>query len=164
MKQQEIERKFLVKNDGWRGKALGISYKQGYIARAANRTVRVRIAGKKGILNIKYRGKGITRHEFEYNIPLEEAEELLNLLNPEEIIEKKRYTFEDEGSVWEVDEFEGVNKGLIIAEIELSSEDQYFIHPSWLGEEVSKISRYFNVELSKKPYMRWTEKMKKIHD
>ncbi len=161
MKQREIERKFLVKNDGWRGKAPGVPYRQGYIARTANRTVRIRIAGKNGVLNIKYREKGIVRHEFEYNIPLEEAEDLLSGLNYEEIIEKKRYTFEEQGNIWEVDEFEGMNRGLVVAEIELSSEDQSFVKPPWLGEEVSSISRYFNVELAKMPYTTWPKELKK---
>ena len=160
MNHQEIEKKFLVKNDGWRGRASGVKYRQGYIARTNDRTVRVRVAGKKGILNIKYRGTGISRNEFEYDIPLEEANALLNGLDPGEIIEKTRYTFEDSGNVWEVDEFEGANKGLIVAEIELSSEDQDFVHPDWLGDEVSKISRYLNVELSKLPYTSWTATQK----
>ena len=164
MNHQEIERKFLVKNDGWRGRAVGVKYRQGYIARTNDRTVRVRVAGNKGILNIKYRGTGISRNEFEYDIPLKEAHALLNGLDPGEIIEKTRYTFEDNGNIWEVDEFEGANKGLIVAEIELSSEDQDFVRPDWLGDEVSKISRYLNVELSKLPYTSWpaTQKINKV--
>lgn len=161
MNQQEIERKFLVKNESWRGRGTGVLYRQGYIARTQDRTVRVRVAGEKGILNIKYRGEGIARQEFEYLIPLEEAQALLNGLAPGEIIEKKRYTFEQHGSVWEVDEFLGANEGLIVAEIELESENQEFVRPEWLGNEVSKISRYLNVELSRLPYTVWTEEEKK---
>ena len=161
MNHKEIERKFLVKSSEWRGKTQGIAYRQGYIARTGDRTVRVRIAGERGILNIKYRGKGIARHEFEYEIPLEEARALLDGLDPAEVIEKTRYTFEEYGNIWEVDEFEGSNRGLIVAEIELESEDQDFIRPIWLGEEVSKLSRYLNVELSKQPYTSWPKDQKK---
>jgi len=156
MKQKEIERKFLVRNDGWRGRGKGVLYRQGYIARTQDRTVRVRVAGELGMLTIKYRGQGITRSEFEYDIPLDEAQALLNGLDPGEIIEKVRYTFEQNGDVWEVDEFEGANRGLVVAEIELDSEDQPFIRPDWLGDEVSRVSRYLNVELSRLPYCAWS--------
>ncbi len=155
MKQQEIERKFLVTGDGWRNLAEGVLFRQGYIARTQDRTVRIRVAGEKGTLTIKYRGRGIARSEFEYDIPLDEAQALLDGLDPGEIIEKMRHTFECEGSVWEVDEFLGANRGLIVAEIELESEDQSFVRPEWLGEEVSKVSRYLNVELSRLPYTAW---------
>lgn len=160
MKQQEIERKFLVSGDGWRGRAEGVLFRQGYIARTQDRTVRVRVAGDKGTLTIKYRGEGIARSEFEYAIPLDEAQALLDGLAPGEIIEKKRFTFEEHGSVWEVDEFMGANDGLIVAEIELASEEQTFVRPEWLGEEVSKVSRYLNVELSHLPYTAWTAEQK----
>ena len=160
MKQQEIERKFLVKSDGWRGRGTSELFRQGYIARTQDRTVRVRVAGERGILTIKYRGKGIARNEFEYDIPLDEAQALLDGLDPGEIIEKLRHTFTCEGSVWEVDEFLGANAGLVVAEIELESEDQPFVRPDWLGEEVSKVSRYLNVELSRLPYTAWTQEEK----
>ena len=160
MKQQEIERKFLVKGDGWRGRAEGVLFRQGYIARTQDRTVRVRGAGPEGRLTIKYRGEGLARSEFEYVIPLEEAQALLDGLDPGEIIEKKRFTFEENGDTWEVDEFMGANAGLIVAEIELESEEQEFIRPDWLGSEVSKMSRYLNVELSRLPYTAWKEKDK----
>ena len=163
MKQQEIERKFLVKGDGWRDMAEGVLFRQGYIARTQDRTVRVRVAGEKGYLTIKYRGEGIARSEFEYDIPLEEAQALLDGLAPGEIIEKLRHTFEYEGSVWEVDEFLGANRGLIVAEIELESEDQPFVRPEWLGDEVSRISRYLNVELSRLPYTAWSREEKDDH-
>lgn len=162
MKQQEIERKFLVKSDGWRGRAEGELFRQGYIARTQDRTVRVRVTGKKGMLTIKYRGEGIARSEFEYEIPLEEAQALLDGLDPGEIIEKMRHTFTCDGSVWEVDEFLGANRGLVVAEIELESADQPFVRPEWLGEEVSRISRYLNVELSKLPYTAWTKEEKEV--
>lgn len=160
MKQQEIERKFLVKNDGWRGRAEGVLFRQGYIARTQDRTVRVRVAGETGMLTIKYRDEGLVRSEFEYRIPLEEAQALLDGLDTGEVIEKMRFTFEENGSVWEVDEFMGANEGLIVAEIELESEDQDFVRPDWLGAEVSKLSRYLNVELSKLPYTAWNISMK----
>lgn len=160
MKQQEIERKFLVKGDGWRGKGTTELFRQGYIARTQDRTVRVRVAGEKGVLTIKYRGEGIARSEFEYDIPLEEAQALLDGLDPGEIIEKLRHTLTCKGNVWEVDEFMGANKGLVVAEIELESEDQPFARPEWLGDEVSKISRYLNVELSRLPYTAWTREEK----
>ena len=157
MKQQEIERKFLVKGDGWRGRGKTELFRQGYIARTQDRTVRVRVAGDRGMLTIKYRGEGIARNEFEYDIPLDEAQALLDGLDSGEIIEKLRHTFTYEGSVWEVDEFLGANAGLVVAEIELESEDQPFVRPEWLGDEVSKISRYLNVELSRLPYTAWTK-------
>ena len=160
MKQQEIERKFLVKGDGWRGRAEGVLFRQGYIARTQDRTVRVRVAGEDGTLTIKYRGEGIARSEFEYSIPLDEAQALLDGLDSGEVIEKMRFTFEQNGDVWEVDEFMGANEGLIVAEIELESEEQAFVKPEWLGEEVSKVSRYLNVELSKLPYKAWTPEQK----
>ena len=160
MKQQEIERKFLVKGDGWRGRAEGVLFRQGYIARTQDRTVRVRVAGEDGTLTIKYRGEGIARSEFEYSIPLNEAQALLDGLDSGEVIEKMRFTFEQNGDVWEVDEFMGANEGLIVAEIELESEEQAFMKPEWLGEEVSKVSRYLNVELSKLPYRAWTAEQK----
>jgi len=160
MKNQEIERKFLVKGEGWRGRAKGELFRQGYIARTQDRTVRVRVAGDRGTLTIKYRGEGIARSEFEYVIPLDEAQALLNGLDPGEIIEKTRFTFEQNGSVWEVDEFMGANAGLIVAEIELRSEDQAFEKPDWIGEEVSKVSRYLNVELSRLPYTAWNQEQK----
>lgn len=160
MKQQEIERKFLVTGDGWRGKGTSTLYRQGYIARTQDRTVRVRVAGDRGMLTIKYRGEGIARSEFEYEIPLDEAQALLDGLAPGEIIEKMRHTFTCEGHVWEVDEFMGANQGLVVAEIELESEDQPFSRPEWLGDEVSRISRYLNVELSRLPYTAWSKEEK----
>jgi len=158
MHQQEIERKFLVSGDGWKGRGKGVVFRQGYIARMNNRTVRVRLAGEKGVLNIKLRSGGIARSEFEYEIPAHEAVELLKALPSEEIIEKTRYTFEQNGNIWEVDEFHGANEGLVIAEIELENEDQEFIRPEWLGDEVSHISKYLNSELSKTPYSSWRGK------
>lgn len=154
--QQEIERKFLVKSDEWRGKAPGVLFRQAYVARTQDRVVRVRVAGEKAYLTIKIRtGQQLGRSEFEYTIPFAEAQAMLDSFSPGEIIEKYRHTFEEGGSVWEVDEFQGANQGLIVAEIELESEEQEFSRPAWLGDEVSRISRYLNVELSQVPYCSW---------
>lgn len=156
--KQEIERKFLVSDDGWRGRAIPELYRQGYIARAQDRAVRVRIAGNRGELAIKIRrNPGLTRDEYEYSIPLEDAKSLLGSIPPGEVLEKYRYTFVENGLTWEVDEFLGANAGLIIAEVELDSEDQPIVYPPWLGKEVSRISRYFNAELAQQPYTSWKD-------
>lgn len=153
---EEIERKFLIKTDEWRGKAEPVLFRQGYIARTQERVVRVRIAGNEGFLTVKVKKGEITRIEYEYSIPLEDAHALLDSLGTREIIEKNRYTFHELGHIWEVDEFLGTNNGLIIAEVELKTENEYIDLPLWVGEEVSKISKYLNVELSQKPYKNWT--------
>lgn len=152
---REIERKFLVKNDGWRGKAKPCYYRQGYIARTVERTARIRVADTKGFITIKIKVGPISRHEFEYEIPLQDANALLDSLAPEEIIEKNRYTFKECGHVWEIDEFLGANAGLIVAEVELASEEEKVELPAWAGEEVSKISKYFNASLAQSPYGTW---------
>jgi CYTH domain-containing protein len=156
MVRVEIERKFLVKNDGWRGKAEGVLFRQGYVARVRERVVRVRMAGDRGVLTIKIRPEtGPGRTEYEYAIPPDEAEAILNSLSPSELVEKYRYTFPENGVTWEVDEFLGANQGLILAEVELQREDQPLLLPAWLGEEVSSVSKYFNLELAHKPYAGW---------
>ncbi|MBO4317946.1 MAG: CYTH domain-containing protein [Mailhella sp.] len=152
---QEIERKFLVKGNGWRGKAPGILYRQGYLARTADRVVRVRVAGDRGTITIKIKKDGLRRDEFEYGIPLGDAMGLLDALSPGELIEKRRHTFEELGHTWEVDEFLGANEGLVVAEVELGSEDEDIALPEWTGEEVSRLSRYLNVELCANPYKAW---------
>lgn len=159
MHQQEIERKFLVAGDGWRGKAPGVLYRQGYIARTQDRVVRIRVAGDQGFLTVKIRsGQSLGRAEYEYAVPFAEAQAMLDSLSPGEVIEKNRYTFSELGHVWEVDEFLGANQGLIIAEIELESEEQPFERPAWVGDEVSRVSRYLNVELAQAPYCTWTDR------
>ena len=150
----EIERKYLVKGDEWRKLAIPVQYAQGYLLADDERTVRVRIAGNSGFLTIKGKSMGMSRKEFEYAISLEDAHELL-LLSQTPVIEKKRSRIEWEGKIWEVDEFEGKNKGLIMAEIELKSEDETFILPPWIGEEVTGDFRYFNSYLSQNPYAEW---------
>ena len=149
----EIERKFLVQGTGWRaGTCTRLC--QGYLNRAKERTVRVRIAGNEAFLTIKSQTRGATRAEFEYGIPVTDAEQLLTLSDGP-ILEKNRYVIVHEGFKWEVDEFFGDNTGLVLAEIELTSEDQPFSHPPWLGREVTHDSRYYNSNLAGHPYSRW---------
>lgn len=161
---QEIERKFLVIGDRWRALATAESnlernperYRQGYLAMAQpGHSVRVRIAGGRGYLTIKGPTKGLTRAEFEYAIPLSDAEEMLETLCDRPLIEKKRYRLPIDNIVWEIDEFTGENAGLIVAEVELTSEDQPFEKPDWLGPEVSGEAKYYNASLVKNPYSRW---------
>ena len=152
---QEIERKFRVANDDWRAMASSSSsLKQGYLSSSAEATVRVRLEDNLGTLTIKSKTKGITRNEFEYAIPAQEAKELLMLCSGP-LIAKTRYRIPQENHTWEIDVFEGDNDGLIIAEIELTSEDDYFVKPQWLGEEVSGDSRYYNSNLATHPYVNW---------
>ncbi|NLX17974.1 MAG: CYTH domain-containing protein [Desulfobulbus sp.] len=152
---QEIERKFLLKNERWRGLAEGVLYRQGYLCASPERTVRVRIAGDRGYLAVKGVTLGTVRSEFEYIIPLSDAMEMLDTLCPQPQIEKKRYTIPYQGRIWEVDEFFGLNKGLIIAEIELASEDEHFDRPEWIGREVTGDTRYYNAALCTMPYTAW---------
>ena len=152
---QEIERKFRVANDDWRAMATSSSsLKQGYLSSSAEATVRVRLEDNLGTLTIKSKTKGITRNEFEYAIPAQEAKELLMLCKGP-LIEKIRYRIPQENHTWEIDVFEGDNDGLIIAEIELTSDEDYFAKPQWLGEEVSGDSRYYNSNLATHPYVNW---------
>ena len=149
----EIERKFLVRGDGWRN-APAVYYSQGYLNRAKERTVRVRIAGDEAFLTIKGASSGASRAEFEYSILLQDARELLALCE-QPLIEKYRRKILYEGYVWEVDEFLGANEGLVVAEIELPSEKAAFAKPGWVGEEVTSDPRYFNSALSSHPWQRW---------
>lgn len=151
----EIERKFLVTGDGWRELAVATVYRQGYLGLEQGRTVRVRIAGEEAFLTIKGQASGISRMEFEYPIPLEDARIMLTELCEQPIIEKKRSRINYQGFVWEVDEFFGENEGLLVAEIELAAEGQAFAKPSWVGEEVSDDRRYANASLVKNPFCRW---------
>ncbi|WP_260293888.1 CYTH domain-containing protein [Sedimenticola hydrogenitrophicus] len=152
----EIERKFLVINDKWQDNILSEAIlKQGYIANQPNATVRVRITGDSACLNLKSATKGITRSEFEYPIPLEDAEQILARLAEQPFIDKTRYKVRWGGHVWDLDLFAGENSGLIMAEVELSSEDEPFELPPWAGEEVSGDPRYYNASLVKHPYSQW---------
>lgn len=152
----EIERKFLVRNDSWRAQAQpGQRYRQGYLATDAQSSVRVRVAGERGYLNIKSATLGVTRMEFEYKIPQQDAEEMLDRLCTRPLIEKTRYIVEHADHAWEIDVFEGDNTGLVVAEIELQSQDEAFEIPDWAGEEVSHDPRYYNVSLVKHPFKDW---------
>ena len=148
----EIERKFLVK-DGWKTDA-GKAYAQGYLCLDQACTVRVRIAGDEAFLTIKGETSGVSRPEFQYEIPTEEAKELIKLcVGPR--IEKTRHFHILGGKTWEVDEFHGDNQGLIVAEIELDYENEPFEKPQWLGEEVSHDPRYYNANLVTTPFKNW---------
>jgi adenylate cyclase len=152
---KEIERKFLVKGDAWRALAKGTTYRQGYLNSAKERTVRVRTAEDKGFLTIKGLTVGATRAEYEYEIPFDEGKAMLDALAEKPLIEKKRYKFPAGDLMWEIDEFLGDNAGLVVAEVELKSEDQAFERPVWLGDEVTGDPRYYNANLIKKPFTRW---------
>ncbi|MEJ1930734.1 CYTH domain-containing protein [Nostoc sp. NIES-2111] len=151
---KEIERKFLVNGDSWRQLGEGSLYRQGYIA-SQGATVRVRIAGNQGYLTIKGPTVNFSRSEFEYPIPLADAEEMLDTLCDRPLIEKTRYKIECSGLVWEVDEFAGANQGLIIAEVELTDEAQQVEIPDWVGTEVTGDARYYNSYLVKHPFAEW---------
>ncbi|QLE50166.1 CYTH domain-containing protein [Nostoc sp. C057] len=152
---KEIERKFLVKGDSWRGLVEGSVYRQGYIATQDKVAVRIRIVGEKSYLTIKGPSIKYSRLEFEYPIPVEDAQEMLEALCERPFIEKIRYKIQLGGLIWEIDEFDGVNKGLILAEVELTNENQEIELPSWIGQEVSDDSRYFNSNLVKHPFSQW---------
>src|SRR5688500_10113732 len=152
---QEIERKFLIKGNDW-PREKGKKYRQGYLSLDKERTVRVRLAGDKGYLTIKGKNAGASRSEFEYEIPKEEAETLLDQLCLKPLIEKTRYKIDQDGLTWEIDEFSGENKGLILAEIELEREDQPFDKPAWLGQEVTDDPRYYNANLVQHPFSEWS--------
>jgi len=152
---QEIERKFLVRGDGWRDSGAGVPYRQGYLSTVAERTVRVRLIRDKGWLTIKGITVGATRAEYEYEIPADEASEMLDNLCERPLIEKTRYRIEHQGLTWEVDEFDGDNAGLIIAEVELDEEGQAIVLPDWVGEEVTDDPRYYNANLIANPFTRW---------
>ena len=151
----EIERKFLLKNDGWRGLGAGKRYRQGYLSTVKERTVRVRTAGDKGFITVKGITVGDKRPEYEYEIPLSDANEMLDQLCERPLIEKTRYRIPQGPVVWEVDEFEGDNRGLITAEVELKDENQSVTPPDWIGQEVTGDPRYFNANLVAKPFTTW---------
>lgn len=154
---QEIERKFLIKNDGYKTEAFSEKrIVQGFLNTHPERTVRIRIKGEKGFLTIKGRSNktGTTRFEWEKEIPLPEAEALLNLCE-KGVIEKTRSEVKVEKHIFEIDEFSGNNKGLTVAEIELTSENEAFLKPDWLGEEVTGQLKYYNSQLSKNPFSNW---------
>ncbi|MBF0097844.1 MAG: CYTH domain-containing protein [Magnetococcales bacterium] len=157
---QEIERRFLVDQALWdrtgRLQARAVrDIRQGFLSTVKERVVRVRVSGEQGFLTIKGLTQGFSKLEFEYAIPLVEAQQLLDALCEPPLIEKIRYQVEHDGLLWEVDEFRGANAGLLLAEVELGSESEEILLPEWLGEEVSHDPRYFNSSLSRKPYCQW---------
>ena len=158
----EIERKFLLKSDAWRhAVTMSTLYRQGYLTQSmegAKASVRVRVEGERGVLNIKSVRVGIARHEYEYAIPLAEANEMLDMLCGS-IVEKTRHLIPVGGHVFEVDEFRGDNAGLIVAEVELAAVDEVFERPEWLGMEVTDDARYYNVALAVKPFVTWKHKL-----
>lgn len=151
----EIERKFLVKNQSFKKLGTAVHIHQGFLSTEKERVVRVRIQGKQAFLTIKGSSKGIARAEYEYKIPVEDAKYMLENLCIKPTIEKYRYRINVEGFIWEVDEFMGENKGLVMAEIELEKTGQQFPKPEWIGEEVTSDTRYYNANLVKNPYRNW---------
>lgn len=152
---KEIEKKFLIINDDWRRLGKGEPYCQGYLNAEKGRTVRVRTINDRGILTIKGPSVGAARLEYEYDIPVKEAREMLKELCYKPLIEKTRYKIPFAGFTWEVDEFTGENEGLIFSEIELEYEGQQFEIPPWIGKEVTDDSRYYNANLIKNPFSNW---------
>ena len=153
----EIERKFLVVDDTWRAAASpGMRYRQGYLSTDPNSSVRVRVSGDRAWLNIKSATVGVTRLEYEYEIPSADAHAILEELCVKPLIEKTRFIVEHDGRTWEVDVFEGDNAGLVVAEIELQAADEAFNLPAWTGEDVSEDARYYNQRLVDHPYSSWT--------
>jgi CYTH domain-containing protein len=152
----EIERKFLVKEGAWQD-APRTRYRQGYLNTDKERTVRVRVKDDEGYLTIKGLTVGATRLEFEYTIPVDDAEQMLDELCEKPLIEKYRYKVEKGRHTWEVDEFFGANEGLLLAEVELESEEEAVEKPSWIVEEVTGDPRYFNANLVGHPYSEWGE-------
>lgn len=154
----EIERKFLVVGDGWRQDAdAGTPFRQGYFFGPERASIRVRIEGTHANLNIKSAELGVRRREYEYPIPMADAEEMLAQLCDQPPVEKVRYLVPHAGRNWEVDVFEGANAGLVVAEVELEAEDAPLELPEWAGREVSHEHRYYNVCLVDHPYRDWTD-------
>jgi adenylate cyclase len=154
----EIEHKFLLANNDWREHITrSVKYRQGYLSSQATSSIRIRISDDHAWLNIKSATIGTHRHEYEYEIPLQDANEIISILCRKPIIEKTRHFVVHDGNTWEIDEFEGDNRGLIIAEIELPEIGQTFSKPPWLGKEVTHDLRYYNNNLALHPYSEWRE-------
>lgn len=152
---REIERKYLVKTGAWTPKDEGTHFKQGYLNSQKERVVRVRIEGHRAKLTVKGETAGVSRLEFEYPIPEDDAAVLLDQLCEHPLIDKHRHLERHGGRTWEIDVFHGDNEGLVIAEVELASQGEAFALPSWAGEEVSSDPRYFNSNLLKHPFKTW---------
>ncbi|GFO72166.1 adenylate cyclase [Bathymodiolus japonicus methanotrophic gill symbiont] len=152
----EIERKFLLANDNWRALvSKSINYRQGYLNSDQHSSVRIRVSDDTAKINIKSATIGAQRHEYEYDIPAQDAHELLNTLCHQPLVEKTRRLVVINQHTWEIDEFAGENQGLIVAEIELSDVNETFEKPGWVGKEVTEDVRYYNNQLAKQPYTRW---------
>jgi adenylate cyclase len=152
----EIEHKFLLANDAWRKLVnRSVRYKQGYLTSNSKSSVRVRISDDQAWLNIKSATIGTQRHEYEYTIPIQDAEEIITNLCRKPLIEKIRHFVIFEKHLWEIDEFAGANQGLIVAEIELSDAHEVFATPAWIGTEVTHDLRYYNNKLSELPFLKW---------
>ena len=152
----EIERKFLVKDARWRA-LIDESRKmrQGYLTQAGKASVRIRCDAKRGWINVKSAQLGVSRDEYEYEIPLADAEQMLDQLALKPLIEKTRHFVRIGPHMWEIDEFEGQNAGLIVAEIELGDVGEFFERPAWIGAEVTDDARYYNNNLARNPYTSW---------
>ena len=155
----EIERKYLVKGDDWKKQGKGQLYQQGYLSSHPDRTVRVRTAGERGYLTIKGRTSGASRAEYEYPIPYSDAQAMLDQLCEKPIIKKIRHRIVYEGLVWEVDEFQGENVGLVVAEVELTDEQQRLTLPAWIDREVTEDAKYYNANLIKHPFSQWNKSL-----
>ena len=154
---KEIERKYVVNTSAWKPRDAGTHFKQGYLNSQKERVVRVRIEGDRAKLTIKGVSVGVTRSEFEYSIPAEDAAILLDNLCEQPLIDKHRHKEVHGGKTWEIDVFHGDNEGLVVAEIELGAEDEKFEVPAWAVREVSSDPRYFNSNLLKNPYKTWAK-------
>jgi adenylate cyclase len=154
---KEIERKFLVKPRDFDAMAQGVEIRQGYLAASPTRSVRVRIYGPKAFVTIKGATKGASRDEYEYEIPLEDAREILERLCDLAPVDKVRYRIPIGNHVWEVDRFRGANEGLIVAEVELKSETEQVALPDWIDREVTGDPRYYNSNLSQHPFRTWKQ-------
>jgi adenylate cyclase len=159
MANREIEKKFLVRGSGWRTEN-PTRMRQGYLSTDPDRTLRVRLDGERGVLTIKGRSKGAVRSEYEYEIPSSDANELLGMTLPS-LVEKSRHRVEHSGFVWEIDEFSGLNAGLVVAELEVDDERDFeralATPPDWLGREVTDDSRFANACLAEKPFSSWSD-------
>jgi len=152
----EIERKYLVLSDDWRARVhREVRYLQGYLANTRRCSVRVRVGGDRAFLNVKGATVGASRLEFEYPVPVEDAEVMLRELCAGSVVEKTRYFVPHDGREWEVDVFEGDNAGLVVAEIELDDEAEVVALPDWAGEEVTDDVRYYNSNLAVTPFSDW---------
>lgn len=153
----EVEHKFLLINDDWRKLvSRSVKYKQGYLASEAGSSIRVRISDDKAWLNIKSATPGTHRSEYEYEIPLQDANEIISSLCRKPLIEKTRHFVPVNDHIWEIDEFEGENEGLIVAEIELQTIGETFSKPEWIGAEITYDLRYYNNNLSLFPFNKWS--------